>query len=320
MSTVRYYRWDDAGAPTLSGQVGSLITILRKCLVGVAGVAYGSKPSAGWSESFIGAATNIAAFRNNTSDGGSGCYARIDDNAGGAGGAMEAKLTVYAAMTDINTGVNPTESPWIRKSSSADATTRKWLVIADGLTAWVYTYNVDGGAVEGKGRDATLAGFGDYACVAPSNAYRFFAMGRPYANTVRTGPAIFDGANPYRADPGFSAPALDGISAVTEPRMMHPFYYSTANHGLGGLYTPASPHLISGDIYFQKNPVIHLATGILGRLRGLTLPYQTIIANAEAADMPGFVGHVVVKTRAGLDWTNDEMGVAVLLDSVGPWL
>lgn len=53
-STVRYYRYDDAGAPTITGQVGSLTTLLRTVLVGTAGIAYGSKPSAGWTEQFAG--------------------------------------------------------------------------------------------------------------------------------------------------------------------------------------------------------------------------------------------------------------------------
>ena len=54
------YRASDAGAPTLNGQAGSLITVLNYILVGgqpnlitgsgnnVAGIAYGTTPSAGW--------------------------------------------------------------------------------------------------------------------------------------------------------------------------------------------------------------------------------------------------------------------------------
>lgn len=41
--TVRVYRWDDASAPTLTGQLGSLITLLDAVLVN----GYGSKTAAG---------------------------------------------------------------------------------------------------------------------------------------------------------------------------------------------------------------------------------------------------------------------------------
>ena len=320
MSTVRYYRWDDAGAPVLSGQVGALNAVLRACLVGTSGIAYGSKPSAGWSEAFIGAASNIAAFRNNPADGASGCYVRVNDNAPGSAGARESQIQAFASMSDINTGVNETASPWIRKSSTADATARRWLVVADGMTAWIYTYCLAGASSEGFGRDTTLAGFGDYACVDAANAFRFFAMGRSLPNYSRLGPAIFDGASPFGNDDGFTTPSLDGISALLKPSLSHPVYYTNLSHGLGGTFSPASPHAITGDNYFHSNPTIHVrAGGVLGRLRGLVLPYQTIIGNTEGVEFPGFAGQIVVKTRIQLDWTNNEVGACLLLDSLGPW-
>lgn len=67
--TTRIYRSDDTGAPVLTGQVGTLITVLTKCLVD----GYGSKMAAGWSVALSG--TNKVIFANTT-----GKYYRIQDN------------------------------------------------------------------------------------------------------------------------------------------------------------------------------------------------------------------------------------------------
>ena len=51
--TVRVYRWDDASAPVLTGEVGKLAALLKACLV----TGYGSKTAAGWSNPY--SATNV---------------------------------------------------------------------------------------------------------------------------------------------------------------------------------------------------------------------------------------------------------------------
>lgn len=71
--TTRIYRSNDAGAPVLNGQLGSLITVLTKCLVD----GYGSKAAAGWTLALSG--TNKAIFQNSPTLG-TGTYYRIQDN------------------------------------------------------------------------------------------------------------------------------------------------------------------------------------------------------------------------------------------------
>ncbi|MGE3907973.1 MAG: hypothetical protein AB7K36_01385, partial [Chloroflexota bacterium] len=58
MTTTRIYRSTDSGAPVLTGQAGSLLNLLDKCLVD----GYGSKAAAGWSRPYTG--TNKTAYRN----------------------------------------------------------------------------------------------------------------------------------------------------------------------------------------------------------------------------------------------------------------
>ena len=310
MSTVRYFRHDDAGAPTLSGTVGSLTALLRACLVGSGGVAYGAKASAGWTEMFIGAASNIAVFRNNSADGGSGCCALINDNAVG-GSAMIAQSTVYATMSDISTGVNATSSAWVRKSASADGTARKWLVAADGLTAWVYVWENGLGGAGAFARSCALLGFGDYYPIA-GGMHHFNAGCRTYAEN--NGDYI-EAWIPGNTGSGFSVYSPDGVSGTVNPALCH---LSPAGNSVGGGAYPAGADEVSGNKLFYKWPYIRTGGRMLGRLRGIIFPghreYAGTIAGLSA-DVPGAVRIVHRGNQGGI--SNDVAGV--LLDTVGPW-
>lgn len=316
MSTVRYFRHDDVGAPTLTGEVGSLTNLLRKCLVGTAGVAYGSKASAGWTEQFVGAEANIAVFKNVEGEGGSGCCVLVNDNAPGAGGAREAQIVVYASMTDINTGTLGTSAPWFRKSGTADAAARKWQVVADGRTAWLHSYEISA-ALSGDGFDTSLAGIGDYACVDAANSFRYFCMGRATVDSNLGGDIVaLGGASPSSNSAAFSVQSLDGISGLKQPSILRPMII--ADGGVGGIDYPTPPHPITGDTYFLGHPPIRDAGLLLGRLRGIRLPYHNIMATADGAEFSGYTGQRVAKTRVSTS-TNSNYHVGVLLDTVGPW-
>src|SRR5574337_1914064 len=88
--TVNVYRSSDASAPVLTGQAGSLITVLDACLIS----GYGSKSPAGWAKPYSG--TNLAAYRAAT---GNRFYFRVDDS-----GTVEARISGYETMSDVNTG------------------------------------------------------------------------------------------------------------------------------------------------------------------------------------------------------------------------
>ena len=131
--TVRVYRWDDASAPSLCGVIGSsansLIALLDAVLVGTAGTAYGSKPSAGWTKDGMSTST-IAVYRNS---GGTNRYLRVDCSSAGV-----ARITAYKTMSDINTGTvqTPTTAQlsgglYLYVSNTSDTTLRPWLIAAD---------------------------------------------------------------------------------------------------------------------------------------------------------------------------------------------
>lgn len=320
MSTVRYFRWDDPGAPSLTGEVGSLTNLLRKCLVGTAGVAYGSKASAGWSEQFTGTASNIAAFRNSTAAGGSGCYVLVNDNGPGAAGARESRITAYAAMTDINTGTQPTTTHYFRKSSALSSAARPWVVVVDELTAWLFVHT--NGDAATFAQNTSFAGFGDYDPLV-STSYRYFTLGRTTENQSSGGACpVFDiTAAQYTTVTarGLSVFPQSGTGSAIQAAICHPVYSSNST-AIGGQFAPAGPHSISGDYIFEKNPRIRVASNfeMLGRLRGIKLPCHSIYTSTVGAAFSVDANSVVVAVATGNLATTNNAGY-LTLDTVGPW-
>jgi hypothetical protein len=157
------YSSTDASAPTLSGTAGDLVNLLDKCLV----AGYGSKSAAGWTKPYTG--TNGAVFRPAS---GSRFYLNVNDNAPGAGTAKEARVLGYEVMTAFATGTGlfPTAAQaanglFVRKSTTADATTRGWYVIADGRTFYMF---VDTGDSAGLYYAWT---FGDFYSLVPGDLF-----------------------------------------------------------------------------------------------------------------------------------------------------
>lgn len=148
--TVRVYRSTDASAPTLTGQVGSLTTLLDAVLVN----GYGSQTAAGWSINQT--TTNKRGYKQNTTgaNNSSGMLLYVDDTGPGAGGAREARVCGFesmSAITPTGTGQFPTGSQSsvgtgqlvIRKSATADSTARAWTIVANGQTIYLFTETGD---------------------------------------------------------------------------------------------------------------------------------------------------------------------------------
>lgn len=126
--TWTVYRWDDASAPTLTGQAGTydLITVLDACLV----TGYGAKAAAGWTKPYTG--TGKAAFLQGT--GSNGRYLRVDCSSSG----QYPRLRSYDTMSDVDTGTNPVPTDeqisgggYAMTSNGTGSTQRPWVVLAD---------------------------------------------------------------------------------------------------------------------------------------------------------------------------------------------
>lgn len=141
--TVRLYQSTDASAPSLTGQVGSLTSLLDAILVN----GYGSKTAAGWTIAYT--ATNKRQYA--MASGGTGRQLYIDDTAPST--AKEARATGWVGGSALNTGTRqfPTTSQMTapsgavvsRKSTSADSTARAWNAVADGHTLYLWVYTGD---------------------------------------------------------------------------------------------------------------------------------------------------------------------------------
>lgn len=183
--TVRIYRSSDASAPSLSGSVGSLIALLDACLVN----GYGSQTAAGWTKAF--STTNKAAYKQNLTgaNNSSGMYLYVDDTGPGAGGAREARTCGFetmSAITPTGTGQFPTSAQSligvgtliIRKSTTADATTRAWTLVANGQT--IYLSIETGDQVQPLG--SMIFVFGDFKSYKASDQYAVCIIGRAVEN------------------------------------------------------------------------------------------------------------------------------------------
>lgn len=185
--TVRLYRHDDTSAPVLTGQSGSLVALLDAVLVN----GYGSKTAAGWS--IAQTTTNKRAYKQGA--GGNhptGIHCYIDDNAPGGGGAREARVCGFetmSAVTPVGTGQFPNSSQSnigigycvIRKSNTTDATARKWYIVADAWTFYLFIEYGEQGNVSIPLGSAFI--FGDFESYKSGDAYAQIIIGRTTENT-----------------------------------------------------------------------------------------------------------------------------------------
>lgn len=141
----------------------------------------------GWTQGYGPTSNNISYQQG----GGNGFFLDIQDNGasnteGGAGAptARDARVYSYETMSAVATGtgmtpVSGTISVW-RKSSTADATTRTWIVVADDRTVYLFVLALD------TNTPYTAGLAGDFYSMVPNDPYRFMIM----ANTAETAGAL----------------------------------------------------------------------------------------------------------------------------------
>jgi hypothetical protein len=186
--TVRLYSSTDASAPTLTGQAGSLTTVLDAILVN----GYGSQTAAGWTIAYT--TTNKRAYQQASGgNSGTGLFWYIDDTAPGAGGAKEARAIGFetmSAITPTGTFAFPTYAQSsvfsglngfvaLRKSTTADATARPWVCVADAHTCYFFPET-------GDFTNPLLTipfAFGDFFSYHASDTYGVFIAGRNGENS-----------------------------------------------------------------------------------------------------------------------------------------
>lgn len=248
-----------------------------------------SRGNAGWTKPFTG--TNKAAFKQGA--GSNGMYLRVQDDAPGAGGAKEARITGYEVMTTIDAGTNPFPSAAqgvggiamlvARKSTTADATARDWLIAADARTFYMLVKSEV--AVAAAGNQLTF-GFGEFYSFKLNDSYRVLIIGRDTENNA--------GANQdflFRAD-GLISTATGahfmprGHNGTYGPIQLSKTGDMVKNNSTGGPngvipYTNPEDGGLYLSPYWLSNPTTAPANGLIGRMRGL---YQFLHAVASVND------------------------------------
>lgn len=175
----------NANAPNLTGQVGSLTAVLDAVLVS----GFTGFTALGWSIAFT--TTNKRAYLQNTTGANnpSGMYLYVDDTGPGAGAAREARACGFetmSAITPTGTGQFPTTAQMtapsgavvIRKSTTADATTRFWTIVGTGQTIYCFFETGD----QTNPFAVTTFSFGDFKSYKASDIYAVMIIGRLQEN------------------------------------------------------------------------------------------------------------------------------------------
>jgi hypothetical protein len=174
----------NANAPNLTGQTGSLTSLLDAVLVN----GFTGFTNLGWSINQT--TTNKRGYKQNLTgaNNSSGMLLYVDDT--GPTTAKEARVCGFetmSAITPTGTGQFPTSAQSsigtgqlvIRKSTTADATVRYWTIVGNGQTFYLFTETGD--------NTAPLATcfflFGDFKSFKTSDAYAVAIMGRTVENS-----------------------------------------------------------------------------------------------------------------------------------------
>lgn len=321
MTTTRHFRSSDAGAPVLNGTLGSLISLMKICLVGTAGIAYGSKPAAGWTKAYEDIGAYKVALRNSLAASGTGCYIRIlDDGSGISGSAAIAHMSAYSAMSDIDTGADVTPAPvtgWpgkrVEKSSDVSSAPVAWELVADELTFYLTTQS-------NSNTKSIVYGAGDFASNVSPDQYRVFVAG---------GDASTSGAarGCSLTSPGLPN-ASTGSIAVMRDQQGSAGAASSGAYAYQVLYAfggSKAPYSYSSDYASETHMVplmLSSSTGVRGTLRGLYAPMQ----NTQGETLPKIItasergsSLLMVRGNTSLGVTNQSYWGALLIEVANEW-
>mgnify|MGYP000172570969 CR=1 FL=1 len=261
-------RSSDAGAPTLSGTAGSLISVLDALLDIGGSDAY-------WAKAFTG--TNKAVYRAANGD---RYYFRVDDS-----NAQYADIRGFATMSGVDTGTGqfPTatqQTAWsIIKSATANSTARTYLGIATDRFCLLL---VNGGWT-GSGQE--LYCFGEIIKANSADAGASVAKAYPATSTLGTtgftvGSDISVAFTNYVS--GYSVPANNSSA-------MMPFAKNTDNSAAAG-----------AGKYFGSQPTSSVRVGTYAEIQLIPL-YVGGSVSSSAGKLRGRLPHVFVTFNDGGD-------------------
>ena len=245
---------------TINGAAGSLLTVLDAILV----------TGAGWTKPLTGA--NKTAY---LSAGTVPAYLRVDDSGPGAAGALEARITGYETMSDVDTGTYPfpttalglgaTVAAYCVRKTSAAGTSRAYIAFADAGTIYFFC--------QSEGTFYAAFAFGEFDSLKSGDSYRNLCVGRKAENSTAGSNDCLDQINAYFSgsslDTGYGA--LDriytGAGAAVGLRR-GPDGSWGGGSGVLGVGTMPYPNAPDGKIYIAQVRVVETSQVYRGTLRG----------------------------------------------------
>lgn len=268
---ITIYRSTDVSAPTMSGTIGSLITVLDACLI----TGYGSQPAAGWTKPYTG--TNLAVYRMAaTTAPATGMYLRVDDTA-----AQVARIRGFQTMSDVNTGSNPFPTDAqvngglaIRKSVTAAATARPWVLVSDdrGFYLWVFGNQTVYGVTDSSD---TVMFFGDIITNESTDGGECVLIGSTSAATSGNVQTFGTIATTYNAAVGhFIAKPFTGLGGSWPVSKIKRAPSATATSTvIGPAVSGAYPDPVTGGVNLFAIEIIESNIVFRGLMPGFWEPY-----------------------------------------------
>lgn len=266
---------------------------------------------AGWAKSFTG--TNKGVYRS-TELSSAQLYYRLNDT-----GDVNARVIGYESMSTVDTGTGPFPSSaqvsggvYWAKSTSADATAKPWVVIADGATAYVY--------LGASGANFGLCYmFGDIFSYKVGDAYRGVVAGGTSAPGGGYGGDLSQNGGDLCVA---IARAHTNIgSSVLLNRQVESYSYAAHSGAANATAVPVYPN--GADAALVMSRLITYETGSLrGVFPGLGYCVQNVLTSFAHRDkIPGaggYEGRNLVAIKCGADAIGGAFAV-LFFDITGPW-
>lgn len=233
----------NANAPALSGSAGALLTVLDAVLVN----GFTGFTALGWTIAYTG--TNKRQYA--MASGGTGYQLYVDDSGPGAGGAREARINGFKTGTALGAGTGqlptttlmtaPSGAVVVRKSNTADSTTRYWTVIGDGHTFYVFAETGDPAANSFAQFYSYPWMFGDFFSFSPTDTDNCAIIARTKENSA------FFMSNTSGNDWDTNTNLIDGFSPICGVRS------DSLSYTIPGNFVGANFTGVGGALQFGKH-------------------------------------------------------------------
>jgi hypothetical protein len=279
-----------------------------------AGTITCKRAPAGW-ESPISTLDNKATYRS-LDPASTGYILRLNDAA-----AQIAYIRGYETMSDIDTGTEPcptvaqeTNGIALVKSSSADATVRRWAISAD-------AYSVNLAISPGADQNFYIAQFGDVVSLKQGDVWNWFITGGGSSSSSSTDTNQF-GVKAFTTTSTYIARAYtqSGASLAIAKSFLNFYSLSTAIYGASGI---THPNPIDGKTWVEPVWLVEVTGLVRGLVTGLWTPLHVQPISLSTTEFHTIVSRQMrafnICPGNGTSWgTNGGAGQAYF-DMLGPW-